>query len=112
MIFNIFDMPNCTILSSQGKLEYKVQLRTLLKLLQLSIFTLHIVELNDLTSIFVVNSNPTWEGVQILWIGGGRLNPKDEPSILIIERVMVLFVTQPEAKIPPLQSTESGPPPR
>ena len=28
-----------------------------------------------------------------------RLNPKDEPSILKIERVMVLFVTQPEAKI-------------
>ena len=28
-----------------------------------------------------------------------RLDPKDEPSILKIERVMVLFVTQPEAKI-------------
>ena len=28
-----------------------------------------------------------------------RLNPKDEPSILKIERVMVLFVRQPEAKI-------------
>ena len=28
-----------------------------------------------------------------------RLNPKDEPSILKIERVMILFVLQPEAKI-------------
>ena len=28
-----------------------------------------------------------------------RLNPKDEPSILKIDRVIVLFVTQPEAKI-------------
>ena len=27
------------------------------------------------------------------------LNPKDEPSILKIEQVMILFVTQPEAKI-------------
>ena len=28
-----------------------------------------------------------------------RLNPKDEPSFLKIEGVMVLFVKQPEAKI-------------
>ena len=28
-----------------------------------------------------------------------RLNPKDEPCILKIERVMILFVLQPEAKI-------------
>ena len=28
-----------------------------------------------------------------------RLNPKDEPFILKIEQVMILFVMQPEAKI-------------